>query len=1050
MGKKSSYQSASIGLLLFCSLFFGLWQSISAQQSLYFHERNTDFRNALDLYEKEKYYAAQEYFEKTIREINDVHSEVRIDAEYYRAICAIELFHDNAAALLNNFIEDHPESPHITSAYFNLAKFQFRKRRYEDVVIYLTQIDPLDLKSDEQAEYYFKKGYAHFQLEEYERSANAFYEIKDTDNPYVSAARYYYAHIAYLDEKYETAAQNFKKIEQDPQFGSLVPYYLTQIYYKQEKYEILLAYAPAVLDSAPPKREEEIRKLIGDAYYETAQYKEAIPYLEAYLKRHSGTDEDYYQLAYANYRLQDYKAAVDAFQQSIRENDTLSQSAYYYIGEASIKLDEKTSARSAFRSAYKLDIDDELTEDALFNFAKVAYELSYHPYDDAILAFEEYINTYPNSKKIKNAYEYLVGVYYTTKNYKEALRSIERIKSHDISLLQAKQRLAYFRGVELFKEEDYKQAIDHFKLSLENVYDPKLKAAAQYWMAESYYRLKQYDNAATHFNDFLAASGSRSLDYFAKGYYHLGYTYYEKRDYSKATFWFREYIKNAREENKGLINDAYLRLGDSYFIQKDYNKAVEFYGEAQKLGVKDVDYAMLQAAISKGVLGDNKGKATLLETLVQKKEQSVYTDDALYELGNTYLNLSKESDALAYYNRLLTDFPNSNYVAETHLKVGLIHYNRKEDDLALNAFDKVVDQFPSSKAASEALEKIRLIYIDKGDATAFEDYLKGVSYASVSESKLDSTSYTIAENNYLSGNCEKANRDFTNYLKRYPNGIFSLNAHFYRGNCEYEANFEQEAIQDFEEVVRRAPNKFIEKSLLKLGELYRSSQKPEKAAETYLKLLDVAERKDHLILAKKALMEIYFEEENYNEAASYAEELLGEGLLNQKLWEKAQLTMANMHLKKENQSLAEMHLDTLSTMKTSIGAEAKYLLAHIYHQNGEFGKSDTMIYGLLDQVPSQPFWIAKGFILLADNYIAKEDFYNAKVTFQSVIDNADDPELVDIAKEKLAILKANEQGEEEEEEPIEIDLNIPSNQEKKDNMDNSTKFDEKEKEVPNE
>ena len=121
-----------------------------------------------------------------------------------------------------------------------------------------------DLKKEEQAEYYFKKGYAHFQLEEYESAANAFYEIKDTDNPYVSAARYYYAHIAYLNKNYETASQNFKKIEHDPQFGSLVPYYLTQIYYKQEKYEVLLDYAPAVLDSAPAKREEEIKKLIGD------------------------------------------------------------------------------------------------------------------------------------------------------------------------------------------------------------------------------------------------------------------------------------------------------------------------------------------------------------------------------------------------------------------------------------------------------------------------------------------------------------------------------------------------------------------------------------------------------------------------------------------------------------------------------------------------------------------------------------------------------------------------------------------------------------------
>ncbi len=83
---------------------------------------------------------------------------------------------------------------------------------------------------------------------------------------------------------------------------------------------------------------------------------------------------------------------------------------------------------------------------------------------------------------------------------------------------------------------------------------------------------------------------------------------------------------------------------------------------------------------------------------------------------------------------------------------------------------------------------------------------------------------------------------------------------------------------------------------------------------------------------------------------------------------------------------------------------------------------------MVDQVPSYPHWIAKGFILLADNFIAKDDIYNARITFQSVIDNSDDEMLIEIAQDKLSMLDKAEQEQRENQlerkrsDTIEIDL----------------------------
>lgn len=1023
---------SSIGRCVLPLLFLMLnVQLLTGQQSLNFTEGNVNYRNALDLYEKEKFVAAQEYFRKGIEEINDVHSEIRIEAEFYHALCAVELFHANAEALLLSFIDNNTDSPHLLEAYFNLAKFQFRKKKYRDVLDYLARIDPLDLSKENRSEYYFKKGYSEFQLDQQDNSAQSFYEIKDTDNPYVMAARYYYAHISYLAGNYQTALNNFNKIKNDPLFGPLVPYYLTQIFYLQNKYDTLLAYAPAVLDSAPPKREDEIRKLIGDAYYETGNYEKAISYLEAYMKKTTTGQSEYYQLGYSYFMAKDYQNAISKLQKAVGENDTLSQSAYYYIGRASIINDDKKAARSAFKNAHELNIDQEIAEDALFNYAKTAYELSYHPYDDAILAFEEYINAYPNSKQLDDAYEYLVGVYYTTKNYKEALKSIERIKSDDIKLLHAKQRLAYYRGVELYNEKKYDDAAEHFHLSLKHPYDPSLKASSKFWLAQSYFQLKDYDNADNFYSEFLASSGARSLAYYEKAYYHLAYNFYERKKYSGAVFWYREFIDKAKQADKGLITDAYLRTGDCYFIQKDYRNAKAYYDQASKLGTFDTDYALLQSAISNGVLGDYELKIEKLKELVGSGTNSVYMDDALFELGKTYLILDEEGQALSFFNQLVNDHTESNYMAESYLKIGLIHYNRKEDDMALNAFNTVVKKFDDRGLSKEALDKIRKIYIDKGDAQAFQDYVNGVPFADITKSELDSTSYVIAENSYLDGDCEKATRDFTNYLKQYPKGIFKLNAHYYRADCEARAGFYQEATKDFSYVSSIARNKFSEKSAANLIWLYKKLDQPDNVILAARKLMDLASRKENVQLAELSLMQMYFQKEKYDTAAVFAEGILSKGTYEEKVEQEALMILSKSKLEEENYVEAIKHLDTLSKYSNEMGAEAKYLLAKTYYLQGEYGKSDTIAYQLVNQIPSFPYWIAKGFILLADNFIAKEDFYNARLTFESVIDNADDSELIDIAKEKLDLLNRVEQERQQQaQDTLEVEFNFqePSDQ----------------------
>ncbi len=79
---------------------------------------DAEYKTGIDLFQKEKYGAAQKSFVKVMESDRDPQSLIRIDAEYYNAICAIELFNKDGELFLKKFVREHPESPKVKMAYF--------------------------------------------------------------------------------------------------------------------------------------------------------------------------------------------------------------------------------------------------------------------------------------------------------------------------------------------------------------------------------------------------------------------------------------------------------------------------------------------------------------------------------------------------------------------------------------------------------------------------------------------------------------------------------------------------------------------------------------------------------------------------------------------------------------------------------------------------------------------------------------------------------------------------------------------------------------------
>ncbi|HOY72773.1 MAG TPA: tetratricopeptide repeat protein, partial [Tenuifilaceae bacterium] len=136
------------------------------------------FAKAFELYQKGLYASSQKTFQKFLSEYSsDVVAQLRTDAEFYSAICAIELNNNDAEYLLGRFIQNHPESQYIDLAYFVMGKRQYQQKNFTSSIYWLSMIDGEGLDREKRYEMQFMLGYCYFMTNDFDLPALSIAEL---------------------------------------------------------------------------------------------------------------------------------------------------------------------------------------------------------------------------------------------------------------------------------------------------------------------------------------------------------------------------------------------------------------------------------------------------------------------------------------------------------------------------------------------------------------------------------------------------------------------------------------------------------------------------------------------------------------------------------------------------------------------------------------------------------------------------------------------------------------------------------------------------------
>lgn len=983
---------------------------VYAQQSRSLPEPSEQFRNAEALFELEKYAAARPIFEAVATSGKETDPLLKIQAEYYISLCAAELGHKDAEYLLEKFITDHRESSMRNMAWFRLGLLQFQKRNYRNALKSFEEVDMKALSNSELAEMYFKKGYCYLRQEDIQKARQNFNQLRGTQTAYTIPATYYYAHLSYLAGDYDKALTDFEKIKNERAYRNIIPLYIVHIHYKQGHYQHVVDKGVPMFTSERNKQNLEVARMLGDSYYRLGNSKEALKYLEFYHdnnRRQPNRDESY-QLGYLYYLNERWADAIRYFQPATTASDSLAQYAYYHLADAYMKTGQKQYATTAFNAAYRMPFSPAIREDALFNYAKLSLEISSNPYNEAIRALNQYLEDFPQGQRRQEAISYLVHLYMTTSNYREALASIETIREKDNRLKEAYQKITYYRGIELFNDRDHFNAIEMFKKSQENPLDATTNANSLFWTGEAYFRLGQYDLAASYFNRFLNASGARNLPLFYLAHYNLGYTMFQQKRYSDAIQSFNRFLANETRENKRMVTDAYLRIGDAHFISKSYQNAITQYDKAIRANAAEADYATFQKARAQGALGNQQGKIASLRSFQREFSTSPYAAEAHYELGNTALLLNQNADALQAFNALIRNYPASGFARAAQMKTGLVYYNTNENNRALEAFKKIVQDYPGSPEAHEALTFIRSIYVDMNRVDEYISYSRNLPFAQITDREQDSLIYIAALNKYQENDCQSAKTGFSNYLNRFPQGLYSLPAHFYKADCEFRANNTNVALVHYEAVIERPRSEFTERALQRASRINQNLNNHSRAREQFVKFEEIASTPANRIEAITGQLQTSRQLDDYQAVLVAADKLLNDDRVPESSRAEIHLMAgkAAMILQQDSRAIESFTQAIRLSPRGSFGAEASFHLASIRFKQKKYTEAENNIFDLAANYASYDYWVASGFILLADIYKENGNIFQARETLLSVIENYPGDDLKQLARTKLNELPA--------------------------------------------
>lgn len=962
-----------------------------AQQSQYFNNQNAyRFDLAENLFQTKVYNASQYEYARQYFYNQNLSASKKEAAQFFDNVIGVILKRDHAEQGLEAFMRDYPKSAYFAQANLPLADYYLAQKDFAKALETLQKVNQYQLSEEENTQYILKLGYAKFMTGDSKGAIQALEEayknVPETEKPDVA---YMLGHLYYADNQNNKAFQYFDEIKDNPKFSHLVKPYYVQLFFNNKDYDQAISTGNDLLnENLSDDYKAEVHKIIGESYFMKKDYASAYPHLKIYAdSKPNPSENDLYEMGFVAAEIKKYDEAVSYYNQLINSNSAIAQNAYYQLGNAYLEVGKKQEALSAFRSSSEMAYDKKVQELAFLQYAKLSYDIG-NPYESAPIVIQKFIKKYPNNPQIPELKKLLIKSYLYSGNYKETLAAIDQLPNSTDETDKIDQEVSYLLGTEEFNKGNFKEAEKYLLRSLEINQNKEFTPRALYWLAQTYYQQGNYPSAIVRFEKLKSADNfpeKQQLNY------DLGYAYFKSKKFPQAQNSFEEYLKNPKPEFK---NDAQLRLGDTYYANNQLNEAIAVYDETDG----GSDYTSFQKAMALGFKGDSVAKIAELKKLISTFKNSDYVDDAQYEIASAYASNDDFNNSNDYFNQVIKNSPDADLVANAKIYRAQNYIDLNQSDKALAELRQLGQEYKNTAYAEKIVQAARPIFTKNGDTSGYQKFASDLN-VKIDASEIDEINLNTAKQFYAKKDYKNAISYFEKYLTQNPSGENLFQAKYELGESYFQTQNFTKALLTLQEVAN-VQNDYQEDAATRVAQIYISQGNSADAKKYLLKLANSsnANIKNY---ANVELMKISADEKDFSEAENYANLVLNNSKNSAAVLEQAKVIKARSLMYQGKDKEAQIAFAALEkSSNTEVAAEALYAKAFYQNKAKAFKSSNETIFKLANNYASEEYWGAKSLVLMAKNYLALKDNYQASYTCDQIIANYGDfPEIVAEAKE---------------------------------------------------
>lgn len=881
---------------------------------------------------------------------------------------------------INQWMSENPKHPLQSLARFSYGEYAFYAGDTTTSKSYLAQVKSPELSTKDQASYGYVYGVLNLKEARYKNADNLFKFAAQKGFNNNSQLTYYQSFTKYHLNELDVALKGFEKVKSDEDYGTSSKFFIAKIQFESGNYDDVISLSQSELSEEQTKMNAGFHQIIGEAYALKNEVNKADAYFEQAIALHPGRPNPalYYQAGVSKFKIGNEDKALEFLTEAGIGAGPYAKLSAFQLGRLHIKRKEPELALTAYMEASSSD-DEEIKRESIYQSAKLNAELERYP--EAISYSQDYLDLYGTDEWGLDLENLIAQCYLKTSDYDQAITRLERKRIGSEILKDVYQKVTFQKAVLLFNDAKFSEAAVYFLKSLNHPINVELRGQCRYYLGEIEFRKGNYIAAINYYQRQSNKSGMT--------YYGIGYAHFNQQQYARAIEYF---IKAKDLTTSNIQKDATLRLADCYYAEKDYAEALRYYETAGSS-----DYVNYQ----KGLVLSNLNRfdeAKVALGLVSTS--SGFKDDAVFASAKLAFERAKFEDAEKGFSTLIEYHKSSQFLAEAYLNRGISRSNLQKLENAKADYEYVIQNFIQDEAAFNAILGLQDLQQKGVQVRELDQSIQSYKEANPGDNSLEVVEFESAKRLYFDSDYSGAIAKFTNFLNDYQESGLKNEGIYYLADAYYRSDNWLNAKEEFLKL-KEVRNVFSSRVLTRLGTIHISLDEYTEAISVYRQLISLNSSPKDTYNAQFGLMEAFYLSSKYRETVQQAD------LLMQLEWkplnaeQSATFYKAQSWMQLNDLSNARGAYKVLSTGEDEIAANSTYHLALIDYTQSRHQESLDILFDLNARFGSYSDWIDKSYLLIADNYIAIGELFQAKATLRSIVQHSQNEETRMVAQQAL-------------------------------------------------